>query len=214
MTTLAQADRYSGSPGGSTICGIAGIVNQSTPLDADALDRMVERQRHRGPDDRGTWISSDGRVGLGHARLSILDVSSAAHQPIANETGDIHLTYNGEIYNFPELRADLEKAGHRFASRTDSEVVVHGYEEWGDDVVQRLRGMFAFAIWDGPKQRLLLARDRIGIKPLYYATAPTASRSPPRSRRCSPRAWSRARSSRAPSRSTSATAAPVSTTPS
>ena len=158
-----------GPCGGHSICGIAGIVNQTKPLDAEALNRMVERQRHRGPDDRGTWVSSDGRVGLGHARLSILDVSSAAHQPIANETGDVHLTYNGEIYNFPELRAELEKAGHRFVSRTDSEVVVHGYEEWGDDMVRRLRGMFAFAIWDEPKQRLLLARDRIGIKPLYYA---------------------------------------------
>ncbi len=133
---------------------------------------MATRLRHRGPDDSGIWISADARVGLAHTRLSIIDLTHAGHQPMTNESDDVRLVFNGEIYNFRELRGELEKTGHRFRSRTDAEVVLHGYEQWGDDVVAHLRGMFAFAIWDDGQRRLLLARDRLGIKPLYYATTP------------------------------------------
>jgi asparagine synthase (glutamine-hydrolysing) len=126
---------------------------------------MTMALAHRGPDGDGFFV--DGGIGLGHRRLSIIDLSAAAAQPLFNETGDVALIYNGEIFNFRELRAELEIKGHRFRSATDSEVIVHGYEEWGDDCVARLNGMFAFALWDRRARRLLLARDRYGIKPLY-----------------------------------------------
>ncbi len=122
---------------------------------------------HRGPDDAGTVIIP--YIGLGHRRLSIIDLSPRAHQPMTNEDRTVWLTFNGEIYNFPELRHDLESAGHRFASQTDSEVLIHGYEEWAiEGLLERINGMFAFALWDAPRRRLLLARDRLGKKPLYY----------------------------------------------
>jgi asparagine synthase (glutamine-hydrolysing) len=146
-----------------------GIVSDEGGVQPATIDAMAACLRHRGPDDSGMWISPDGRVGLGHTRLSIIDLTQAGRQPMTNESDDIRLVFNGEIYNFRELRTELESLGHRFRSRTDAEVVVHGYEQWGDGVVVRLRGMFAFAIWDDPRRRLLLARDRLGIKPLYYA---------------------------------------------
>ena len=126
---------------------------------------------HRGPNDAGLWLSdlSSTSVGLGHRRLSIVDLSAAGHQPMTNEDGSVWLTYNGEIYNHPELRAELEARGHRYRSHTDTETILHAYEEWGDDCVHRFRGMFAFGLWDAPKRRFLLVRDRLGIKPLYYA---------------------------------------------
>jgi asparagine synthase (glutamine-hydrolysing) len=149
------------------MCGIAGIFNfDGEPVDRGVLQRMTDAIRHRGPDGEGHYI--DGGVGLGHRRLAIIDLSDAARQPMPNEAGDVLLTYNGEIYNFQPLRAELEAAGHRFHSATDSEVIVHGYEQWGDDCVTRLNGMFAFGLWDGRRRRLVLARDRYGIKPLYY----------------------------------------------
>ena len=149
------------------MCGIAGVLHakggDACPL---ALRRMTDAMRHRGPDGDGAWL--DGPVGLGHRRLAIIDLSAAAAEPMTGEDGATVLTFNGEVYNFRALRAELEALGHRFRSRTDAEVVVHGYEAWGEDVVRRLNGMFAFAIWDGHRRRLLLARDRYGIKPLYW----------------------------------------------
>ena len=127
---------------------------------------MMDVIQHRGPDGSGEYLS--GPVGLGHLRLSIIDLATGS-QPMSNEDGSVWVVYNGEIYNFAELRAELVARGHQFKSTTDTEVIVHLYEEMGDRCVTRLRGMFAFALWDEPRQRLLLARDRVGIKPLYFA---------------------------------------------
>ncbi|HZR22204.1 MAG TPA: asparagine synthase (glutamine-hydrolyzing) [Vicinamibacterales bacterium] len=128
--------------------------------------RMTDAIAHRGPDGEGQY--TDGPIGLGNRRLAIIDLSPSGHQPMTNEDGTVVLTYNGEIYNFQNLRVDLEAHGHRFHSRSDSEVIVHAYEEWGTGAIEKLNGMFAFAIWDAPKRRLVLARDRFGVKPLYY----------------------------------------------
>ncbi len=151
------------------MCGIAGIYRYraDAPIDAGVLREMNRRQRHRGPDDEGLEIS--GRVGLGHTRLSIIDLSPLGHQPMGDEARGCTITYNGEIYNFKELRAWLESRGHRFRSRSDTEVVLRSYLELGPDCVGRLIGMFAFAIWDAPRQTLFLARDRTGEKPLVYS---------------------------------------------
>ena len=149
------------------MCGIAGVFNfDGEAVDLRLLRRMTDAIAHRGPDGEGHYV--DAGIGLGHRRLAIIDLSDAARQPMPNETGDVLLTYNGEIYNFQPLRAELEAAGHRFHSATDSEVIVHGYEQWGEECVTRLNGMFAFGLWDGRRRRLVLARDRYGIKPLYY----------------------------------------------
>ena len=149
------------------MCGIAGLVRlDGGAPDGWILDRMHRVMAHRGPDGVGRYL--DGPVGLAHRRLSIIDLSEAAAQPMPNEDDSVVLVYNGEIYNFPDLRRELESLGHRFRSRTDSEVLVHGYEEWGEAVVERANGMFAFALWDRKRQRLLLARDRHGVKPLYW----------------------------------------------
>jgi len=129
---------------------------------------MALAMRHRGPDDMGTWSDAAGPVGLAQRRLSIIDLSPAGHNPMSNEDGTVWITYNGEVYNFPELRAELIAKGHQFRSKTDTEVIVHLYEEEGADCLKRLNGMFAFALWDAKKQQLLLARDHAGIKPLYY----------------------------------------------
>jgi asparagine synthase (glutamine-hydrolysing) len=141
------------------------------PVDRGVLAQMTRVLHHRGPDDDGFHVATydDGTgVGLGFRRLSIIDLDTG-NQPIANEDGSLQLVFNGEIYNFRELRAELESRGHRFATNADTEVVVHLYEELGPECVQRLNGMFAFALWDEPERRLLLARDRFGKKPLYYA---------------------------------------------
>jgi asparagine synthase (glutamine-hydrolysing) len=153
------------------VCGIAGIVSDGAPVRREDVARMAERQAHRGPDGEGLWMSPDGRAGLSHRRLAILDLSPAGAQPCSDDENDVHLVYNGEIYNFRELRAELEQTGWRFRSRGDAEVVLRGYQQWGDAVVERLRGMFALGIWDGPRRRLFLARDRLGIKPLHWAEA-------------------------------------------
>ncbi len=145
------------------MCGIAGFAGWEA--EAAELARMCDAIRHRGPDDEG--LRAVAGVGLGMRRLSIIDVAGG-HQPIANEDGTIHVVFNGEIYNHHALRRDLERRGHRFATRSDTETIVHGYEEYGDDVVRHLRGMFTFAIWDARRERLFVARDRVGIKPLYY----------------------------------------------
>jgi len=150
------------------ICGTAGFTDKAL------LELMTGIISHRGPDDAGIYVASDVQVGLGNRRLGIIDLSPAGHMPMSNEDGSIWITQNGEIYNFPELREELLQYGHTFRSRSDTEVLIHGYEQWGLDLLPRLNGMFAFALLDrrenshqrGPK--LLLARDRFGIKPLYY----------------------------------------------
>ncbi len=152
------------------MCGIAGIV-ASDALHADERARTVMMRdviAHRGPDDAGVFV--DGQAALGHRRLSIVDLA-AGHQPLANEDESVWIVFNGEIYNHASIRPELESAGHRYRTRSDTETIVHAYEQWGDACVERLRGMFAFAIWDAPRRRLLLARDRLGVKPLYWAMA-------------------------------------------
>ncbi len=155
------------------MCGIAGIFYLNADLpDAGqaqaALARMNQAQAHRGPDDEGTWQSPDGRVALGHRRLAIIDLSPAGHQPMTNEDGTVWITYNGEVYNFQALRSELLDLGHIFRSMSDTEVIIHAYEQWGPAAFGRLRGMFAFALWDGRRRQLYLVKDRFGIKPLYY----------------------------------------------
>lgn len=148
------------------MCGICGIFDLAgNPVRPDTLARMNNTMRHRGPDGQGELV--DREVGLGHRRLSIIDVGGGG-QPIGNEDGSIQIVFNGEIYNFVELREDLESLGHRFKTKSDTEVIVHAYEQWGRDCVKRLNGMFAFAIWDSSKREVFLARDHLGIKPLYY----------------------------------------------
>jgi len=143
-------------------------------VEAAALEAMARVQFHRGPDDQGLWIAGDGRAGLSHRRLSIVDLSEAGHQPMANADGSVQVVFNGEIYNFRELRTWLESRGHRFRSDCDTEVLVYLYETLGDTMVERLDGDFGFAIWDARAERLLLARDRLGVKPLYYAVTEEA----------------------------------------
>jgi asparagine synthase (glutamine-hydrolysing) len=134
-------------------------------VDRVTIERMTESLAHRGPDDAGYFV--EGRVGLGHRRLSIIDLSGGG-QPIFNEDRSAAIVFNGEIYNYRDLADELKTAGHTFRTRSDTETILHAYEEYGDDCVQRLRGMFGFAIWDSAKRRLLLARDRLGVKPVYY----------------------------------------------
>jgi asparagine synthase (glutamine-hydrolysing) len=149
------------------MCGIAGVLNfDGAPVDPRVLKRMTDAIAHRGPDGEG-WYTDKG-VGLGHRRLAILDLSPAGHQPMVTEDSRYALTYNGEIYNFRELRDHLESVGYKFKSNTDSEVVLHAWHHWGTSSVQKFNGMFAFAIWDGKERILHLVRDRYGIKPLYW----------------------------------------------
>ncbi|MGH9762300.1 MAG: asparagine synthetase B family protein, partial [Blastocatellia bacterium] len=151
------------------ICAVYAYNPVATPVDRDELSKIRDYMSRRGPDGQGEWFSSDQRVGLGHRRLSIIDLSSAGSQPMSNEDQTIWLTFNGEIYNYRDLREQLIERGHTFRSQSDSEVLVHLYEEKGERMVEDLRGMFAFVIWDSRQQRMLLARDPYGIKPLYYA---------------------------------------------
>ena len=148
------------------MCGIAGLVETQGVPSRELLERMGGAITHRGPDDGR--VETFGRCGFSFRRLSIIDVAGGA-QPISNETGRIHVMCNGEIYNYLDLRRELEGLGHRFKTNSDVETIVHGYEVWGDDVAKRLHGMFAFAVWDEERQRLLLGRDRLGKKPLVYA---------------------------------------------
>ena len=150
------------------MCGIAGRFNfdASHPVDLRVLSAMADAIVHRGPDSAG-YFHGPG-IGLGHRRLSIIDLATG-DQPLGNEDGRIQVVFNGEIYNFAEVRAELVSLGHRFRTNSDTEVIVHGYEQWGESCVERFRGMFAFAVWDAGERRLLLARDRVGVKPLYYA---------------------------------------------
>jgi asparagine synthase (glutamine-hydrolysing) len=153
------------------MCGICGVISfePEKSIDRSILQKMNDTIRHRGPDDEGYY--QDARASLGMRRLSIIDLFTG-HQPISNENGDIWVIYNGEIYNFQPVRADLEARGHRFKTQTDTEIIVHAYEEYGDDCVKHFNGMFAIALWDARRCRLLLARDHMGIKPLYYWAGP------------------------------------------
>lgn len=174
------------------MCGIAGIYNlNNEPVSTELLKRMIDIMMHRGPDDKGAVLlgskveatrpvvvetvgvpftihHSPYDIGLGHCRLAVIDLSEIGHQPMCNENGTIWITYNGEIYNYIELGQDLKSKGHIFRSKTDTEVIIHAYEEWGVECIQKFNGMWAFAIWDDRKKRLFCARDRMGIKPFYY----------------------------------------------
>jgi asparagine synthase (glutamine-hydrolysing) len=153
------------------MCGIAGRFNfdPSHAVSRAGLVAMTDAVIHRGPDAGGYYL--DGAIGLGHRRLSIIDLATG-DQPIGNEDGSVQVIFNGEIYNFAEVRRELIAHGHRFRTNSDTEVIAHGYEQWGEHCVDRFRGMFAFAVWDANARRLLLARDRLGVKPLYYAAVP------------------------------------------
>jgi asparagine synthase (glutamine-hydrolysing) len=153
------------------MCGIAGRFNYDPgqPVDRDVLVAMTDAVTHRGPDAAGYYHAPG--IGLGHRRLSVIDLSTG-DQPLSNEDGSVQVIFNGEIYNFADVRAELIARGHTFRTSSDTEIIVHGYEEWGERCVGRFRGMFAFAIWDGGARRLLLGRDRLGVKPLYYAEVP------------------------------------------
>ena len=149
------------------MCGIAGQFNykRQEPVDPYVIRRMTATIAHRGPDDEGYFIA--GPIGLGFRRLSIIDLAGG-HQPMSDEDETVWVIFNGEIYNFKELRSELLSQGHRFRTNSDTEVIVHGYREWGTGVFQRLNGMFGLAIWDSQRQRLVVARDAMGIKLVYY----------------------------------------------
>ena len=153
------------------MCGIAGLFHTRDTRDfpRDLVERMNDVQFHRGPDEGG--LHFEPGVALAHRRLSIIDLSTG-QQPLFNEDGSVAVVFNGEIYNYQELVPELEACGHRFHTRSDTEVIVHAWEQWGEDCVRRFRGMFAFALWDRNLQTLFVARDRLGVKPLFYALLP------------------------------------------
>ena len=148
------------------MCGIAGLFGSE--WNRFQLERMATVQQHRGPDDRGFFVDESGMAALAHNRLSILDLSPAGHQPMANVAGNLRIVFNGEIYNFQELKKELESLGHHFKTNSDTETIVHAYEEFGAQCLEKLRGMFAFAIWNKREESLFIARDRVGKKPLFY----------------------------------------------
>ena len=155
------------------MCGITGFINlNGAPASSVILKKMTDKIAHRGPDGEGQW--GEGNVGIGHRRLAILDLSPAGHQPMSTEDNRFVISYNGEVYNFSELRTELEALGHRFYSRTDTEVVLKSFAQWGRDSLGKFNGMFAFAVWDRVGKQLFFARDRYGIKPLYYWRGPGA----------------------------------------
>ncbi|KAF0249529.1 MAG: asparagine synthase (glutamine-hydrolysing), partial [bacterium] len=157
------------------MCGIVGIFKFGSvhpEITENLIENMRDRMTHRGPDDAGVYISPDGRIGLGHRRLSIIDLSASGRQPMPNEDNTIWISFNGEIYNHRRLRKELVDKGHIYFSETDTETLVHLYEERGLDFVQPLEGMFAIALWDSNEERLVLVRDRLGVKPLYYIQIP------------------------------------------
>ncbi len=149
------------------MCGILGYIDNKG-LDRDNIIQMRDTMVHRGPDDAGIWFSSDKKIGLAHRRLSVIDLSEAGRQPMSDDKGRIWITYNGEIYNFQEIRLELEERGYSFRTHTDTEVIINAYNEWGTDCLSRFNGMFAFGLYDDRKKVVFLARDRLGKKPLYY----------------------------------------------
>src|SRR3990167_4883789 len=149
------------------MCGITGSINfKGSPVDEEIIKRMTNTMVHRGPDDAGFF--RDAHIAFGFRRLSIIDITGG-HQPISNEDNSIRVICNGEIYNYQELRETLQKRGHVFTTESDTEVIAHGYEVWGEDCVKYFAGMFAFALYDARAKKIILARDRMGKKPLYYA---------------------------------------------
>jgi len=151
------------------MCGIVGLISfTEQTIEPSLLEAMRDRMGHRGPDDAGIWMSEDRKVGLAHRRLTVIDLTAAGHQPMCNEDGTVWISFNGEIFNFPELKATLTSLGHTFRSNCDTEVIIHLYEEYGIDCLSRLNGQFAFVIWDENKRRILGARDHLGIRPFYY----------------------------------------------
>ena len=153
------------------MCGICGYVNAAAggPASSELLARMCRTIAHRGPDDEGLHV--EGPAALGNRRLSIIDVEGG-HQPLSNEDGSLWIAYNGEAYNFAEVRDELLARGHAFTTRSDTETMVHAFEQWGPEFLNRFRGMFAFALWDAKRRKLRLVRDRVGVKPLYYTLLP------------------------------------------
>ena len=155
------------------MCGVAGLLNlDGRPAETGVLKRMTDAIAHRGPDGEGHY--TDGSLGLGHRRLAIIDLSPAGRQPMATRDGRYVVSYNGELYNFRELRKELEGLGHAFISRSDTEVLLAAWAQWGVQALDRFNGMFAFALWDKREKTLTLVRDRYGVKPLYYARAGNA----------------------------------------
>ncbi len=154
------------------MCGIVGTCRRNTPVDVEVLNRMRDTLIHRGPDDSGTWVSPDRRVGLAHRRLSVIDLSPGSRQPMVEGTGQNAIVFNGEIYNFIELRRELLAKGHTFRTLSDTEVILEAYRAWGDECLIHLQGMFSFCICDVEKKRLFMARDRAGEKPLFYYRSP------------------------------------------
>lgn len=154
------------------MCGIVGLASRAATVDVELMTLMRDSLQHRGPDDAGVWRSSDGRVGLAHRRLAIIDLSPGGHQPMGDALGHFWIIFNGEIYNYQELRRELEERGHRFQTASDTEVILEAYRAWGVDCLSRLNGMFAFGLYDTREQRLFLARDRAGEKPLFYYHTP------------------------------------------
>src|SRR3974390_2764074 len=150
------------------MCGVAALFSKAGSVSAHTLELAAKTLHHRGPDSHGTWLSPDHAIGLAHTRLSIIDLTTG-DQPIANEDGRVHIIVNGEFYDFERQRRELEQRGHRFRTRSDSEIALHLYEDFGAHCVQHLRGEFAFVLWDDRNQILLAVRDRFGIKPLHYA---------------------------------------------
>jgi asparagine synthase (glutamine-hydrolysing) len=151
------------------MCGIVAMYSARGPIAAEALERATLRLGHRGPDGQKLWLADDRRAGLGHARLSIIDLATG-DQPIASEDDALQIVVNGEFYDFERIQRDLERRGHRLRTRSDSEIALHLYEDVGTACLRELRGEFAFVLWDGPNDTLFAARDRFGIKPLYYTT--------------------------------------------
>src|SRR5258708_6994457 len=156
------------------MCGIVGAFNFKTgtfPITEPYIAKMRDTMAHRGPDGAGAWISKDKKIGLGHRRLSIIDLSTVANQPMSNEDGSLQIVFNGEIYNHADIRKELQQVG-KYCWKTDhsdTEVILHAFEQWGIECLHKFRGMFAIGLWDEKKRELWLIRDRIGIKPLYYS---------------------------------------------
>jgi len=155
------------------MCGIVGCISSGNVLSKERLVLMRDLMTYRGQDDAGYWGLADGTVMLGSRRLAIIDLSPAAHQPMLDETGRLVIIHDGEIYNYVELRAELEHYGHHFRSNSDAEVLLAAYKEWGHGCLDRLNGMFSFAIWDAKRKELFAARDRLGEKPFYYYYDPS-----------------------------------------
>ncbi len=151
------------------MCGIVGVASRNVPVRIDVLSNMRDTLNHRGPDDAGVWVSKDGNVVLGHRRLAVIDLSPGGHQPMEDEKGELCIVFNGEIYNYREVRHELEQSGFQFKTASDTEVILMAYRAWGVDCLRRLNGMFAFGLYDKVRQRMFLARDRAGEKPLFYA---------------------------------------------